>query len=267
MIIFCKKLFVPIIAIVFSLVFSNCGSSKKFVYFQGVDSLDLAPSKGLYEAHIMPKDRLTIYVSTTNPDVSRQFNMAYNMFSRTSGFSSGTNNSLQEFLVDNNGCINFPVVGFVEVKGLTVRGCEQRIHDLIMPYMSKTENPIVKVNMSSFRVSVIGELGSRVIPVTNEKMSILEAFASAGDLTMNGRRDNILLIRTDETGQKSSHRLNLSRGDIINSPYYYLQQDDVIYIEPNQSLINKTVLSNNTFWLSFVSSMASLTTLIISLSK
>jgi polysaccharide export outer membrane protein len=248
--------------------FANCGSSKKIVYFQGVDTLDLSPSKGLHDARIMPKDRLTIWVSTTNPEASRQFNMMMNMSANGTVSSLGSsNNNLQEYLVDNDGKINFPVIGFVKVTGLTIRECEARIHDLIMPYMSKTENPIVKVTMSSFRIAVIGETGSRVIPVTDERMSILEAFASAGDLTMNGRRDNILLIRTDSTGQKSTHRLNLAHADIINSPYYYLQQDDVIYIEPNKSLINKTVLGNNTFWLSIVTSLASLTALVISLSK
>lgn len=266
---FCKKLLFFISAIMISVSFTNCGSSKKIVYFQGVDTLNLAPSKGLYDVRIMPKDRLAIYVSTSNPEASRQFNMALNMTSAGSGGSAistmGTN--LQEFLVDNNGNINFPVIGFVKVSGLTIRECEAKIHDMIKPYMSSTENPIVKVNMNSFRVSIIGETGARVIPVTGEKMSILEAFASAGDLTMNGRRDNILLLRTDSTGQKSAHRLNLSQASIINSPYYYLQQDDVIYIEPNKSLINRTVLSNNTFWISIVSSLASLSALVISLAK
>jgi polysaccharide export outer membrane protein len=114
---------------------------------------------------------------------------------------------------------------------------------------------------------MIGETGSRLIPVTGERMTIIEALASAGDLTMYGRRDNILLIREDNTGKKSVHRLDISDADILNSPYFYLQQNDVIYVEPNQTLINRTAISNNTLWMSLISSVVSLSTLIVALLK
>ena len=105
---------------------------------------------------------------------------------------------------------------------------------------------------------MIGETGSRLIPVENERMTIIEALASAGDLTMYGRRDNILLIREDATGKKSVHRLNISQGDILNSPYFYLQQNDVIYVEPNKTSIHRQAIANNTLWISVLSSITSL---------
>jgi len=263
---FCKGFISFFIAFTAAIVLGSCGSTKKIVYFQGADTVNLEKSVGLYDARIKPKDRLSIYVYTTNSEVSRQFNMSMNMSSSQSGYTTQVR-ELQDYIVDNEGNINFPVIGFVHVQGLTKRECEKKIHDLIMPYMSATENPIITVRMSSFRIAVIGETGSRVIPVTEEKMSIVEALASAGDLTLYGRRDNILLIRTDSTGRKSTHRMNIADANILNSPYYYLQQDDVIYIEPNKTLINRTAISNNTLWLSLLTTVASFTAMILAIAK
>ena len=106
--------------------------------------------------------------------------------------------------------------------------CQEAIRERIAPYLAKTERPLVTVRMSSYRVTVLGEVGRPgVIPVSSEKMSILEALAQAGDLTIYGVRNNVMLIRENQVGQKSIHRLNLNDANIINSPYYYLQQNDV----------------------------------------
>ena len=113
--------------------------------------------------------------------------------------------------------------------------CQEAIRERIAPYLAKTERPLVTVRMSSYRITVLGEVkGPGVIPVTTEKISVLEAIASAGDLSIYGRRDNVMLIREDSNGQKSIHRLNLNDANIINSPYFYLQQNDVLYIQPNK---------------------------------
>ena len=103
------------------------------------------------------------------------------------------------------------------------------------PYFSENENPVVTVRLSSYRVVLAGAVKSPgVVPVTNEKMSIMEAIAQAGDLTIFGKRDNVLLIREGVDGKKEVHRLNLNDANLINSPYYYVQQNDYIYVEPNK---------------------------------
>ena len=133
--------------------------------------------------------------------------------------------------------------------------------------MNVNENPIVTVRMSSYRVTVIGEVGRpSVIPVTTEKMSIIEALAQAGDLGIYGKRGNILLIREDATGQKHSTRLNLNDGNLINSPYYYLQQNDIIYVEPNKvKAQNSAIGSSTTLWFSVVGIITSLASLLVNI--
>lgn len=228
-----KKLFTPIIVCFMVLtIISSCVSTKDVPYMKNADIVDLTPSRGLYDAKIMPKDLLTITVSTLNADASAPFNGG-----STSIVAQGNSNtaSTQGYLVDNNGDIEFPLVGKIHVAGLTKTLCQEAIRERIAPYLAKTERPLVTVRMSSYRITVLGEVkGPGVIPVTTEKISVLEAIASAGDLSIYGRRDNVMLIREDSNGQKSIHRLNLNDANIINSPYFYLQQNDVLYIQPNK---------------------------------
>ena len=121
--------------------------------------------------------------------------------------------------------------------------------------------------MSSFRVTVIGEVGSpKVIPVSTEKMSVIEALASAGDLTIYGKRDNVMLIREDAAGQKTVHRLNLNDINIISSPYYYVQQNDIIYVEPNNvKAKNSAIGSSTTIWFSFIGIVTSIASLLVNI--
>ena len=257
-----KKLIIPIVIMAITVLFGSCGSSKKIVYFQGADTADLSRSRWLYDARIMPKDLINIRVNTSDQDAAKPFNLNMN-----EGSTANQQGRIYGYLVDNNGNINFPMVGSLHVEGLTTRECENLVLSKIRPFMAANENPIVTVRMASYHVTIIGETGSRIIPVSTEKMSIVEAIASAGDLTMYGRRDNILLIREDKTGQKSTHRLDISQAEILNSPYYYLQQNDIIYIEPNKSRINRQTLNNNTWFLSTITGVISLGTLIYTIVK
>ena len=257
-----KKLILPVVIMALMVIFGSCGSSKKIVYFQGADTADLSRSRWLYDARIMPKDLINIRVNTSDQDAAKPFNLNMN-----EGSTANQQGRIYGYLVDNQGNINFPMVGSLHVEGLTTRECENLILTKIKPYMAANENPIVTVRMASYHVTIIGETGSRIVPVTTEKMSIVEAIASAGDLTMYGRRDNILLIREDKTGQKSTHRLDISQAEILNSPYYYLQQNDIIYIEPNKSRINRQTISNNTWFLSTAASVISFGTLLYTIIK
>lgn len=263
-----KNLFFIVFAVL-CMTLGSCGSSKQIAYFQNADSLNYAASKGLFDAKIMPKDLLTITVSTTDPKAATPFNLSVTNTLNATGYLSTGAGSLQTYLVDNDGFINFPVVGQLKVGGMTKRQCENYIRDKILPYMSKTENPIVTVKMASFKVTVAGEVKAPgVFNVDQEKISVIEALARAGDLTIYGKRGNVLLIREDATGEKSVHRLNLNDANLINSPYYYLQQNDYLYVEPNSvQAKNSAIGSSTTIWISVVSILTSVSSLVVNVLK
>ena len=251
-----KKLLLPIMVVTVILMMVGCGSSKEVAYWQNIDSISLAASKGLYDAKIMPKDELTILVQTTDPLTSEPFNL------RSTGQTS-SKNQITGYLVDNDGMINFPIVGKIHVAGLTKTECEDLIKSKIQPYLARTENPLVSVRTSSYRITVIGEVNKPgVIPVATEKISLIEALAEAGDMTIYGKRDNVLLVREDKSGEKHKVRLNMNDANIINSPYYYLQQNDIVYVEPHKVKARNTFFGSNT---SIFYSVIGITTSLVSL--
>ena len=262
-----KKLLIPFVLMTIVLLLDACSSAKQVAYFQNIDSTSLTASKGLYDARIMPKDLLTITVVTSDPSTSKPFNLSIQNTLGTDGRIGSTTGSLLQYLVNNDGDIDFPVVGTVHVAGLTKDQCEDLIKSKVKPYLAESENPVVTVSMSSYRVTVAGEVTSpKVVPVSTEKMSVLEALAQAGDLTIYGRRDNVLLIRENADGQKEAHRLNLNDANIINSPYYYVQQNDYIYVEPNSvKAKNSAIGQSTTLWFSFVSILTSVAALVVNI--
>lgn len=262
-----KKFFLPIVVLTMVVLLGSCSSGKDVPYFQNIDEISLAGSKGLYDARIMPKDMLTITVSTTDPAAAAPFNLSVGNTVGASGQLSNGGGNLQGYLVDNDGNINFPVIGHMHVQGMTKSQCQDMIREKLLPYMAATENPIVTVRMSSYRVTVTGEVNRPgVIPVSTEKMSIVEALAQAGDLTVYGKRDNIMLIREDETGQKKMVRLNMNDANLINSPYYYLQQNDIIYVQPNSvKAKNAGIGPSTTLWFSFIGIVTSISSLLVNI--
>lgn len=262
-----KKFILPLLVLTATLVISSCGSTKKIAYFQNADSVRYAASNGLFDAKIMPKDLLTITVITTDPKAAAPFNLTVSGTLSSTGQIGGGQNSLQTYLVDNDGYINYPVLGMIKVQGMTKRQCEDFIRSKVKPYMSQSENPVVTVKMASFKVSVTGEVNSPgVYPVSQEKINVLEALAYAGDLTIYGMRDNVLLIREDANGDKTFHRLNLNDANIINSPYYYLQQNDILYVEPNSvKAKNSAIGSSTTLWFSAIGIVTSVASLVVNI--
>lgn len=249
------------------LMLASCASSKKVAYFQNAVDGVVERSEGLYDAKIMPKDILTITVSTTNPEAATPFNLTISNTLNATGQMYSGSGVLQTYLVDNNGEIEYPVVGNIKVAGLTKNECQELVKSKIKAFLAEDEDPIVTVRMSSYRVTIIGEVHSPgVIPVGTEKMSILEALASAGDLTIYGKRDNVMLIREEANGQKTVHRLNLNDANIISSPYYYLQQNDIVYVEPNGvQAKNSAIGSSTTIWFSFVGIVTSVASLLVNI--
>lgn len=252
-----------------SMLLTSCGSTKNVAYFQNIDSVNLDQSRYLYDARIMPKDQLTITVSTTNDEASAPFNMTVPTPYTVNQRSTYSQALLQTYLVDNEGYIKFPIIGSIRVEGLTKSEAERMIEEKIRPYIAESENPIVTVRMSSYSISVLGEVNKPgSYQVSREKITVLEALAQAGDLTIYGIRDKVILIREDATGKKEFHKLNLNDANIINSPYYYLQQNDVVYVEPNKvKAQNSSVGSMTTLWFSATSILISLTSLLYNILK
>lgn len=264
-----KKLILPLMVTVAVMLLSSCGSTKDVAYFQNATQVDLSASQVLFDARIMPKDELSITVSTTDPEAATPFNMTVPTTYTQNTRSTYSQAMLQSYLVDNQGNIEFPIVGTLHLGGMTKSEAEQLIKTKIQPYMNANENPIVTVRMSSYKVSVLGEVnrpGS--FTVSKEKVSILEALALAGDLTIYGVRNNVQLIREDASGQKAIYMLNLNDANIINSPYYYLQQNDIVYVTPNKvKAQNSSVGSMTTLWFSATSILISLTSLLYNILK
>ena len=264
-----KKIFSFAFAALLLLAITSCGTSKNVAYIQNSDSIAYDNSRFLYDAKIMPKDQLTITVNTVNPEASTPYNLLLqNSYYQGRTMSTG-GGTLMPYLVDNDGYINFPVIGRLKVGGLTKSECENLILDKIRPYMAETENPVVTVRMSSYSVSVLGEVarpGS--FQVGREKITIFEALSQAGDLTIYGVRDKVKLIREDATGKKEIHTLDLTNANIVTSPYYYLQQNDIVYVEPNKVKAQNSRVGNaTTLWFSATSILISLTSLLYNILK
>lgn len=238
---------------------------KEYTYFQNIDTLDLSSSKGLPDTRIMPKDELNIVVRTTNQDAAEPFNL----FTGNSNFNIGSgSNGIRGYLVDNDGNINFPVVGKLHVGGLTKGEVEDLIKEKISPYLAKTENPVVICRMANFRITMIGETGSSVIDVPDEKISIVDALAKSGDIGLYGKRTNILLVREDSTGQKHIHRYNMDDARIFSDPYYYLKQNDIVYVQPSkQKTLESSMGSWTNLWLTVLGWMSSVAAIVVAIVK
>ena len=262
-----KKLVLSVFVAAMIMLMGSCKGSEQVAYFQNIDSISLAASRGLYDAKIMPKDMVTITVSASDPKAVSPFNLSVSNTLSATGQLSYAGGTLIGYLVDNDGTIDFPQVGRVHVAGLTKRECEDLIKEKIRPFLSETENPVVTVRMASYRVTVIGEVNKPgVVPVSTEKMSIIEALAQAGDLTIYGKRENVILIREDAQGEKHSYRINLNDANLIASPFYYLQQNDVIYVEPNKiKAKNSGIGQSTTIWFSFVGIVTSVASLLVNI--
>ena len=249
---------------------TSCSAPKNVAYLWNSNDVDLSQSQYLYDAKIMPKDILTITVNTVNPEASAPFNLIVrSTLTSTSSTIGTTGGSLQTYLVDNEGGIDFPVIGYIKVGGLTKRECEKFIHDKVKPYLNAAENPVVTVRMSSYSISVLGEVNKPgSYQVSREKINILEALAQAGDLTIYGVRERVKLIREDAQGHKQIHTVNLNDANILTSPYYYLQQNDILYVEPNKvKAQNSTIGQSTTLWISATSILISMASLLYNILK
>ena len=265
---FFRKLFIVLCG-VFCLLGSSCTSYQEIPYLQNIASVNASQdSLSLFDAKIMPKDLLTITVNTSDPEAATPFNLTVQSTSSSASRQTLTQQpTLQQYLVDNQGNINFPVLGVLHLGGLTKREAESMIREKLKPYLR--EIPIVTVRMVNYKISVLGEVANPgTFTVSNEKVNVLEALAMAGDMTIWGLRDNVKLVREKDNGVKEIVLLDLNQADIVNSPYYYLQQNDILYVSPNKTKAKNSDIGQSTsLWVSATSILVSLASLLVTIFK
>lgn len=209
------------------LVFASCSTKKEILYFQNPEGLESMGEMQNFEPIFEVNDILYVKVSSMNEEVAVPFQMSTG--GQSQGGGGNQNPSLMGYMVDINGDILFPVLGKISVAGKSRSELESFLTKEIRAYVT---DAVVAVRLLNFRVVVLGEAGSQtVVNVENESMSIPELLASVGGITYDGKRDNILVIREID-GKKSFGRVDITSSDVFNNPYYYLKQNDIVYVEP-----------------------------------
>lgn len=267
--IFKKKSFVAFV--VAALAFCSCSTTKDIAYFQ--NKAVGQPEKIDKHAGIViqPKDMLSIVVSSRNPELTVMFNLPVISYQAGSEIVStgGANQRLMGYVVDNDGCIDFPELGKLKVAGKTRWELAQMIKDKLIKDGYLTD-AVVTVEFLNFKVSVIGEVTNPgTFTIEGDKVTILQALGLARDLTIFGRRDNVTVIREQE-GTRVLYEVDLTDVDLFKSPGYYLQQNDVVYVQPNdikarQSTTDDKTLRTTSIIVSSGSLLVSIATLIVTL--
>lgn len=225
---------------VFSVIFStviillsSCVNTKNAVYFNGIADTTLTTTGPIAESFIQKNDILQISISSLSPQASQVFNVS------APSPSGSASSPIGGYLVSAEGVIKLPMLGNIKAEGLTKKALEDEIAAMLVS-KKLLFDPIVSVRNQNFKVTVLGEVSRPgVIPVPAEQITLLEAIGQAGDITVFGKRDNVLLIR-QEGGVKTVKRLNLNSNNILSSPYYHLKSNDVVYVEAGKAKVAST---------------------------
>ncbi len=260
-----------------TIALAGCSSGKtQLPYFKDVDVTKLEIPVGDFSVKIVPDDELLINVSAENPEAVEAYTVPYqHPRQRDVNFSSTQNResfvlttrkanlTLQPYVVSPEGFINFPVLGKIHVAGMTLDALTDYLTEKIG---EKVVDPIVTVELINFHINVIGEVNHPGMYVVNrERFSVLDALAQAGDLTAYGERNNVMIIR-EEDGKRVARRLDLNKVETLESPYFFLRQNDVVYVEPNTvRQANAKVDNDRQFRLSMTSVIVSAVSVIASL--
>ncbi len=251
------------------LLLTSCTSYQKIPYLQDFETVNATEEvTAMYDAHIRPKDLLTITVNTTDPEAAAPFNLTVQSAANSNLTQWVTQQAaLQQYLVDNQGNIDFPVLGELHLGGLSMNEAESMIREKLQPFLKET--PIVTVRMVNYKISVLGEVAKPgTFIINNEKVNVLEALAMAGDMTIWGLRDNVKLVREEEDGKRNIVVLDLNRADIVKSPYYHLQQNDILYVSPNKTKAKNSDTGQSTsLWVSATSILVSIASLLVTIFK
>ena len=262
-----------ILSITMVILLTGCNAYKKMVYVQNagtaVSYTDSIQSV-IPDPTLKIGDLLTITVNSNTPESSAPFNLPLipggDMNLYTVKYSSVGMASYQNYLIDVEGNITFPILGKIHASGMTKIALYNYLKNKIYPFYIKDE-PIISIRYANYKVSVLGEVvRPGVFNIQNEKISIFEAIALAGDLSVFGKRDNVLLIRENANGKRETLRIDLRDKKLIDSPYFFLQQNDVLYVQPNEPKSRASFFSTaETLSISMIGTLISLATLIINI--
>ena len=259
--------FKPLYALMLSslLVLGSCANKKDIVYLQDVQSGAVQPIGSDALIKLVPQDKISIIVKSKDATLADLFNLPAKMtqIGTPSDIAFQTPQGLSVYTVDNNGKIDFPILGKIDVAGKTRIEVGEDIKSRLLEGKHLRE-AVVTVEYANLSVSVMGEVQRPGrYAIERDKLTLLEALGMAGDLTIYGQRNNILVIR-EEHGQRKTYRVDLRRAeDLYASPAYYIKQNDLIYVEPNSFRVGQsTVNGNNVLSTSFWISLASLATTI-----
>lgn len=234
-----SNLCIRLISLFVVLFFSSCGSRKDIIYLQDVEN-DATINQALsYEPVIKCDDMLSVIVAADQPDLTIPFNLP-----QIQGNYQVNDNQegIKTYLVDAAGYIDFPVIGKVKLAGLTRTQAKNELEVKIKEYIKE---PSVNLRILNYKISVLGEVNKpNTYKIASERVTLLEAISMAGDMTIYGKRSNVLVIR-EVDGKKTFNRVDLTNKDFISSPFYYLNQNDVVMVEPNKTKINSSVIGPN----------------------
>lgn len=222
---------------VVALLLVSCANYKNIPYFQNAQEYDGSQAGYLYDMTIKPKDLLTIFVYSSYPEAVEQFALRDPSLLGDDNKITQSRGHLHQYIVENDGQITFPLVGKIKLEGLTISQANDLIKEKVAPYIKEGVDYIVNVLIDNYEITVMGEVKKpNTFTVNRNKINVLEALAMAGDMTIYGKRDNVKLLRQRPDGEYEIHELDLRDANILNSPYYYMQQRDVLYVEPNEAM-------------------------------
>lgn len=229
----------------------GCTTSKEILYFQDIDEVQLKQLTTEYEAVIKKDDRLTIVVSGPDKTVTAPYNLTLNEMSATGGGYGNPEQMTLSYLVDPDGNIDFPILGKIHVEGMTRN---QLVSYLTEEIGKDVKDPIVYVSFRNYKITVLGEVRAPgTYTIDSEKINVLQALGKAGDLNLTAQREGILLIR-EVNGKQEHYSINLKNSDILQSPYFYLQQNDVLYVPPSATRV-ATATTATGIWSTVLSSI------------
>lgn len=246
----------------------SCKPREELVYYQNIDGLASSDQLNTYEIKIQPDDVLTIIVSAEDPETAIPFNLSAisvpSVVNKNMMAFRGQE-AIQSYLVDAAGNIDFPVLGKMNIGGKSRTEVLRLLETKISKYI---KNPIINIRLMNFKISLQGEVNlPGTYPINSDRVTLIEALTMAKDLTIYGKRNNILVIR-EVNGVKSYNRIDITKADFINSPFYYLAQNDVVYVEPNKTRINGAAIGTNTgVIISITSLLITVITLIVTAKK
>lgn len=256
------KKYVAYLVVCMAVFFTACTSTKKIIYLQDVVPLKQQEIEQKYEVIIHSDDLLAIMVNSRDPELALPFNMP--MVSYQLGSNTGGQQRVLGYLVDTNGNIDFPILGEIHVEGLTRMQLTELIKNKLIEG-DLIKDPIVTVQFLNFKISVMGEVGRPgSFTISGDRITLLEALSMAGDLTIYGRRDRVGVIR-ENNGKRTILFHDLRSADIFNSPCYYLQQNDIVYVEPNKAKSGQSSINQNNsigVWVSVISLLTTIAVLI-----